>query len=558
MGSGRLHLRRAWAATLLLSACAITASGCGNTSSSAAGSDAGRPRHGGQVTLGMDQEPPCINTTLMCGGMAAASLMAGPLWDGMLDVDDKGQWTPKLATEVPTTANGMVTTVDGRMKVRISIKPEAHWSDDTPISCDDIVFTWKTIMDERWQVGGRVGYDKISSIDCPDERTALYTFSEPYAPYLQVVARSPLPKHDLDGKDFNTYLNDAAPVTSGPFVFGHWKRNVEYVLKRNPDYWNKGPHDLPYLDEMRFVFIKDTNTMKVQLRTGELDWMYPPPDTNLVAELKTYPRSRFQSIPGGFWEQLAFQTESGPTSDVNVRRAIAYGIDRKQLTEVVLRGQTVPLNSTLLTSMKDFHTPAFERYHYSPKDVASNLEAAGYSKQGTYFTKGGKPLTITYKSTAGNALREKVAQLLQQNFRRVGIKMDIAMELPQVFFSQSAPKGAFGIAQWAWSSGTDPQQTQLFTCDNIPSVSNQYAGNNNYRYCNREVTRLMHQADVTPDVAARSAMLKQAQELMADDVPLLPLYQRPDTVAYSNRLNGIVNNPMGGQLWNVADWWVSS
>ena len=558
MGTGRArHINELLRAAGMLCACMLVAVGCGSETPADGAAASGPPRHGGQIILGMDQEPPCLNTMLVCGGMAAASLMTSPVWDSFIAINRDGKHYPLMATEIPTTENGGVATVGGKMVVRMGIRDEAHWSDNAPVTCDDMVFTWQTIMSDKWQIGSRLGWDQIEAITCPTPKKIEIRFSKPYAPYLSVVGAAPLPKHDIEGKDFNTYLNAGAPVSSGPFIFDSWKRNVEYVLKRNPNYWNKGSNDLPYLDKLKYTFIKDTNTMKIQLRTGEVDWINPPPDTSLVDELKSYPRARYQSIPGGFWENFAFNSQAQPTSDINVRKAIAHSIDRKQLTDVVLRGQTVPLNSTLLPAAKEFYLPAWEQYDYSPEKAKSYLEKAGYKRSGQYFTKGGKDLTITFSTTAGNALREKVAQLLQQTFKKIGIRMEIETELPQVFFAQTLPSGKYQTAEWAFSSSVDPTQTSLFSCDQIPTKENNFMGSNNYRYCNEETTRLLKLADASPDIEKRAAALKDVQRIMADDIPLLPLYQRPETVAYTTRLQNVQNNPLGGQLWNVAEWWVT-
>jgi peptide/nickel transport system substrate-binding protein len=412
-------------------------------------------------------------------------------------------------------------------------------------------------MDERWLVGGRLGWDKIKSVDCSNPKLIVTHWMEPYAPFLRIMSAAPLPAHELRGKDFNKFWNDRVTVSNGAFKFDHWSRSVEYVLKRDPNYWNAGKNDLPYLDTLTYRFVKDTNTMKIQLRTGEVDWINPPPDTSLIDELKTFPRSSFQSIPGGYWEHIAFQTKRPPLDNVNVRRGIAFAIDRKQLTDVVLRGQTEPLDSPLLPAAKDYYEPVFKDFVYDEKQVAENLTKAGYKRDGQWWTKDGKPLTIVFKSTAGNALRMKVAQVLQQAFKHNGIKMEIALELPAVFFGQSTIGGKYDLAEWAWSSDVDPTQTGLFACDQIPSSKNKFEGSNYYQWCNAKATAALHEADRSPDTATRAAQLKIAQEVLAQEVPLLPLYQRPDTVAYSNRLHGIRNNPLGGQLWNPYDWWVS-
>jgi peptide/nickel transport system substrate-binding protein len=111
---------------------------------------------------------------------------------------------------------------------------------------------------------------------------------------------------------------------------------------------------------------------------------------------------------------------------------------------------------------------------------------------------------------------------------------------------------------WAWSSGIDPSQETMFPCDQIPSEANDYSGQNNYRYCNEEVSRLIKEGNVTTDLQKRIQITHRIQTLMAADMPLLPLFQRPETLAYTDRSQGLDNNPLGGLVWNAADWAVTA
>jgi peptide/nickel transport system substrate-binding protein len=270
------------------------------------------------------------------------------------------------------------------------------------------------------------------------------------------------------------------------------------------------------------------------------------------------PRSDFQSEPGAFWEQLAFNTANGPLKDVRVRQAIAYSIDRDQIAETVLKGQVKVLNSTILPAKEEYYVPAWEKYKAEPKKAQALLEEAGYERDGTYYAKDGKPLTVVFKSTAGNPLRLKVSQLLQQRLKANGIQMEIVLEPANVFFGQSTVQGAYDIGLWAWSSGVDPGQRTTFSCDSIPSEANENSGQNFYRYCNEDVTKWLEESEVTTSVDDRIALTKQIQEQMAEDMALLPLFQRPETIAYTNRVRGMESNPLGGLVWNVADWGVSA
>lgn len=544
-------------APLVMVALALLASGCGS-SAETAGAEGAEPRSGGEVVLGMDQQPQCLNTLLVCGGMAATTMIWSVVFDDMYTIRPDGTYVTRMATEVPSVDNGRVKVADGGMTVSVTLRKGLTWSDGKPLTCDDVRFRWETTMDERWLIGSRLGWDLVEDIQCPTPTEIVWVFSEPYAPFLGLVSAAPLPRHALKGKDFNTYLNDALPVASGPYRFVRWNRSVDVVLERNPRYWNRGKEGKPYIDRLRYVFVPDTNTLKIQLRTGEVDWISPPPDTSLSQELETFPRSEFQVLAGSFWEQLAFNNAKFPTDDPAVRQALSYAVDREQLAKVVLRGQVDVLQSTLLPSVEQFYNPAWEMYSYEPAKVKAILAKAGWKRNGQYYEKNGRPLTVVLKSTAGNALRMKTVQVLQQGWKENGIKAEILLEAPEVFFGQTTVQGAYHIGLWAWSSSPDPTQQSLFSCDQIPTRANDYEGTNNYRYCNQQVTKLLQQADVTPDVDARAKLLREAQRLMAIDAPLLPLFQRPDTVAYGGRLHGIENNPLGGQLWNVDGWWVDA
>lgn len=560
MGPGRTTIfRRLTAYALALMALALVVSGCGGSADSAAADPDAPKQHGGSVTIGMDQEPACLNSKIQCGSMAATSMISASLFDGLLMVDAEGNYAPQIASEVPTKENGAVKdTADGGMTVTMHLKPEARWSDGHPITCEDVAFNWSTTMDERWQIVSRKGWELISDVQCPDPLTAVFVFKERYAPYLGLVGAGPLPKHVLDGKDFNKYFNDAIPIASGPFMLKKWNRAVDVQLKRNPKYWDAGNDDRPFLDTIRYVFVADTNTLKIQLRTGEVDVISPPPDSTLKEELEGFPRGDFQIEPDIYWEQIAFNNAKAPTNDINVRKAIAYSIDRDQITDVVLKKQVKRLDSTLLPAKKEYYVPAWKDVKYDPKEAAAFLEKSGYKRNGQYYEKGGKPLTVLFKSTAGNNLRLKVAQLLQQRLKANGIKMDIALEPPNVFFGQSTPQGNYQMALWAWSSGIDPSQETMFPCDQIPSEANEFSGQNNYRYCNKRVSELIAKGNVTTDKAERIAITHEIQTLMAADMPLLPLFQRPATLAYTDRIQGMDSNPLGGLVWNAADWAVTA
>ena len=541
---------------------ALAASGCGDDSAGAQAATDGAPQRGGEIVVSLAKEPPIINPWLAPGAMAVTNMLVDGLNDPIVTLDEQGVWQPVLAERVPTPANGDVqTTPGGGMTISFTIRERAAWSDGVPLRCEDVVFTWKTVMTPDYQLSNRLGWDQVEAIDCPTPRRVVIHMKRPYALYMsRILALGPLPAHELRGKDFNTFWNSRITISSGPFLFGEWQRGVRLVLRRNRDYWNSGKLRRPLLDKVTFRFVKDANTLKMQLRMNEADVAFIPADTNLVEELKATPDIAFASLPGAVVEQLVLQTGRPPLDDRDVRLALAYAIDRAMITDVVLKGQVKPLQQTMVPSQAVYATDSFSIYHPNPAKVREHLERAGWQRaggDGGAWTKGGKQLEMTYVVGAGSMpFRASVGQLLQQQLKRQGIKLTLQQITPEVLYSQVAPKGSFDIGEWSEPTGIEPDPSLLFGCDQIPRKP-QWAGKNRYRWCDREVDAMLHRADAMVNPAERAKLVAEIDHRIGADVPLLPLFRSPDTVAWSLRVHGLKPNAAMNHTWNMADWWVA-
>jgi len=546
---------------LALLALTLLASGCGSASTETAeAAEGAEPQRGGSLTVSLSKEPAIINPWLAQGAMAVTWMLIDGTNDPLVLLDQGGRWQPVLAERVPTVENGDVrTTSGGGMDVHLMIRREASWSDGVPLRCDDVAFTWRTVMDKEHLLSNRLGWDALASVDCPSEREVVLRFDEPYALYMsRILALPPLPRHALEGKDFNTFWNDRITVSSGPFLFDEWQRGVRLVLRRNPRYWNAGPRQRPYLDRIVFRFVKDANTLKMQLRMTEADVAMIPTDTNLVAELKATPDVDFAAPPGAVVEQLVFQNGRPPLNNVDVRKAVAYAVDREMLTEVVLRKQVGPAHSTMVPSTPAYESSPFSRFEPSAAKVKKHLEAAGYRRSGTGpWKKGGKALELEFVAAAGSyPYRTRVAQLLQQQLEGHGIGMSITLIMPEVLYSSVAPQGRFDLGEWSELTGVEPAPALLYTCAAIPRKP-QWAGKNRFRYCNPKVDALVARADRTADAAARGELIREIDSILADDAVMLPLFFPPDVVAWNQRVGGIVPNAASYHTWNLEDWWLA-
>ncbi|MCW2972823.1 MAG: extracellular solute-binding protein family 5, partial [Thermoleophilia bacterium] len=369
---------------LLVVGLGLLTAGCGSSSdaATAAGVDVGTPRHGGTVWMETAQEPPVLNSFLGAGGMSITEVVTAPLKSTWIQVDDHGVWQPLLATSVPTLANGgVVRTPSGGVQLAFDIQPAAVWSDREPITCQDLRFTWRTVMNPKWAIGSRIGWERIQRIDCPTPKRVRMVLDRPYAPYLSaLLATAPLPQHALQGRDFNSVWNNRITVSSGPFVFDRWERGDRITMRRNPNWWRAGPEQKPYVDRLVVRFVADTASLKLDLRMGDADIVGIPPDTNLAKELKSIPDARFVVLPGAGWENLTFNTGRFPFDDARVRRAVAFAVDRDSLVDVALDHQVPRLDSTLLPYQAPYYRPSFDRYRADHAQVDVRMQAAGWTR----------------------------------------------------------------------------------------------------------------------------------------------------------------------------------
>lgn len=556
------HRAALWALLVVL---VLIAGGCGSSETlEDANADPGAPRSGGSVVVAVAKEPPVLNFWLAPGAMAITQQITDGLSDPLVVLDEEGGWEPVLATSVPTLQNGGVElTDDGGMVVTVDLHPRATWSDGTPISCEDVRFTWQTMIDERWQIATRLGWEQIREVQCPTTQRAVIVFGERYAPYLsRILAWPPLPKHVLHGTDFNTFWNERITVSSGPYVFDSWQRGVRVTVRRNERYWRAAvdPEAAAKLDRIVFRFVKDANTLKMQLRMQEADIAFIPADTNLATELEATPDVAFEVLPGAVIEYLLFRTDKAPLNDVRVRQALAYAIDREMITKVILTGMVPPVQSPMISTQAPLYADSpYERYAKpDPAKVTQLLTEAGWTRSGDGpWTKDGTPLELTWVAGAGSMpFRALVAQLVQEQLRRQGIRTEIKLIPSEVLYSINAPRGRFDIGEWSELTGAEPLPNLIFGCGEIPRKPS-WAGKNRMAWCDERAQDLMSRADTTVDPAARAELVKQANAIIAEQVPVVPLFQSPDVVAWSTSVHGLRLNPAGLHTWNVEQWWVS-
>jgi peptide/nickel transport system substrate-binding protein len=556
----------------------IGATALGVASATALG--ASKPPQGGQVLFGQEFPPDCLMIMLnSCNSSYAARIVAnGNILQNMLTANKAGKYVPVLATKIPTGND--VTLKNGQLSVTWHIQPAAKWSDGKNLTTDDVIFTWKTEINPAWSVVSRTGWRDISTIKKIDSKTFKVVFKKgkTYAPWKDLFSESGgtfiYPKHVLAGQDINTVWNNGGfdkgkPfVGSGPYMLKSYSTDGSTaVVVKSPKYWGKSVKGAagggPNIAGINYSSGIGSTGVITQIKSGELNLVYPLPNFALTNQLPSTPNLLFTQQPEYAFEHIALNTEKPPLNDVNVRRALAYALNRTGVASAI-GGHITVLNSILAPNQFGY-TPAYQQYTYNPAKAQQILKDDGWAPGGPNgaWQKNGESLTIKINYTPSNTQRQTTLTYLASQAKAAGFNI-IPNPDPNIFAS-SLPQGDFQAAEFTFIGSTDPSETSLLDAQQVPTQANNFAGQNYYRYTG--TSGLWNASDYalslkgTPiDEPAggtkRLNLLKKAQNKLAADVPFIPLYQPPATLAMKNTLVGPTTNPTQVDfLWNSAAWY---
>lgn len=556
-----MHRRLLWLVAVAALVAAIGIAGSASAGSSKA-HHVLKPKVGGTLIFGSEQEPPCMNPELNdCNNTWQAYYTQLVLRSSFV-VNPHFVYTNDLITKARLQLNPE--------RVTYYINKKAKWNDGKPVTGNDYVFTMKTILNKAWDAkptgGGiisRVGYDQIKSSKVSGHgKIVTFTFKPNFADWKDLFGFI-LPQHALQGtdltKDFLNNFNSpktGKPISDGPFYFVKWNKGSDFSLARNTKWW--GPHR-PYLNKIVARFLTDSNTEIQQVRGGEVDAIYPQPQLPLAA-LRQAPGLVVQSHLGPIWEHIDINLTKGNPLLKNlwVRQALMMAINRPQLLSTLfskLNPSLKPLDNLIYLNNNPAYVAHFKKYDYNATKSANLLKAHGCTKGGDgIYSCGGTRMSFQFESTAGNQLRELAFEVMQQQLKSNGIEITNNFKPSNIFFGQDLPNGNYELGMYAWSApSVDPSTgTAIYFCPNDGGGQN-YTG-----FCNNKVDALFKRGNTTLTPKLRTSYFNQADSILSNVLPTIPLYQKPTFLVYHTYVKGMTDNVLSaGPMWNAQNWWLS-
>ncbi len=534
----------------------------------------------GQVNIIYWQAPSILNPYLSGGtkDTQSASLILEPL----ARYNENGELVPWLAESIPTVDNGGFA--EDLTSITWVLKEGLMWSDGTPVTAADAVFTAEYCMHPEGGCAQLKNFGGVTNVEAVDERTIKVNFEAPtpfpYGPLVGV--QSPI----IQKAQFQDCLGPKAPecttqnfgpTGTGPFVVEEFKPNDVITLVANDKYREDGK---PAFAKVNFKGGGDAAAAgRAVLETGEFDYAWNlqlAPD--VIANMEKGGKGEAVAAFGSLLERIMLnQTNPDPAlspeersvirphpslGDPAVYQALSLAIDRPLLVEIGY-GKAGRVSCNLVPAPEAYASTTFSCDKQDIDAANKLLDDAGWAMGADGVrAKDGVRLSYLYQ-TSTNAVRQDFQALIKQWWSEIGVESELRNISGSVFFGgdpgspDTFQKFYADVEMYANNfDGTDPQSyLGQYTCDKAPRPDTQWQGENISRFCSEDFDKLYKELERTAEASERHRISKELNDMIVSNGALIPLVHRGRVSGKSNTLGGVVLNVWDSELWNVADWY---
>ena len=533
------------------------------------------------IIIPIPSDPPGFNAYLSDTGYE--EVLGELVYEGLAEMAPDGSFYARLARELPTRENGGISA-DG-LTVTWKLRDHIVWSDGTPFTSDDVLFTYEALHHPNNKLAHSTGVDLIDSVETPDDYTIILNYRESYANiWGQFSGRGMgiFPRHAcgdpgwMAGWDCNTQ-----PVGTGPFVLQSWEEDKELVLARNRLYWQT---ERPFLDRLVFPIVPNDAERADLLGDGDAHaslWLTDD-QTEYLQEIEGL---RWASLPTRWLLRVVFNLSQPPDQDETdtlqaitphfaladplVRQALDMAINRQQLVEEAFGDRARVASSEFYHGFAT--CPDIAETPYNPEAARALLAQAGWldldgngvlESHGVSNIPDDTEFRITLLSIEGWDSLTKAQKLIAQMWKEVGVRVryDLtgARDLRGGWQEGGLEvHGQFDADLWDDGyPGVDPTDYLIwrYASWSVPSMEDGGRGGNVMRFAHPEVDSLLQHALTQVDPLDRRVSLCQIGGILGEQRPMLYLVYFTETHAFSPRLQGMVINPNDALTWDAFNW----
>jgi len=543
-----LTLLLAASAALWLSACTQVSTSDDHSARNGARSLHNNSTQPGIVRYALGSDINTLNPTITT--LAVEQNVAGAIFDGLVEINDQQRLIPDLATVVPSVRNGGISR-DGKT-ITYHLRHGVVWHDGKPFSADDVIFTFRTILNPRVNAPNTAIYEQVRAISAPDPYSVVVQLKSPSAPAVaQLFCNGEngeiIPRHLLqNSSDFNRDPFAVKPVGTGPMEMDHWEHGSRLVLKPNPHYFRGAPH----IRQLQILFISDHNTRLTMLSAKELDVGEIPLATQLPT-LRSITGYTVSLVSGYTGVHATFNVTRTPFDDVRVRQALVLALDRKRFVANTYGESGVPADSTL-PPYNWAYSPDNHSLPYDVRRANTLLDQAGW-KLGSdgIRARDGRRLQFSLLTYAGATARGILAQQMQNAWHAIGADVTVRPIPINVLFARDSMynKAEFDVALDGFVYDPDPDRSVNFGTKYFSPV-----GYNAARFSDREIDALSERGLALYDQRQRKPIYVRLQQRLNELVPVIPIAWPKTIYVVNNDLRGFKPEPVNSDFWNVQEW----
>ncbi|MDJ0536336.1 MAG: peptide ABC transporter substrate-binding protein [Xenococcaceae cyanobacterium MO_207.B15] len=525
------------------------------------------------------QAPTILNPHLSTGfkDAEASRITLEPL----ATFDNNNQLIPFLAAEIPTVENGGIAE-DGK-SVTWKLKQDIKWSDGTPFTAADVVFTYEYVVNPQVAAVSKGNYDVVASVEAIDDYTVKVNFRDVNpAWYLIFVGAQGmiLPKHiyqSYNGENAREAPANLKPIGTGPYQVVEFKPGDTVIYEPNPEFREA--------DTLGFERVElkgggdATSAARAVLQTGDADYAYNlQVEAPILEELEAAGKGKVVANFGALMERIIINhsdpnkaTDDGERSsikfphpffsDFKVRQALALAINRDTIAKQ-LYGITGKVTPNFLVAPQQY-VSADTSYEYNLEKANQLLDESGWrdTNGNGIRDKDGVEMSIVFQ-TSVNPLRQKTQAVIKQGLESIGMEVELKSIDASVYFSSDPQNNQtlerfYADLQMFTTGNTNPDPgtyMKFYICEEIPQKVNSWSGYNNSRYCNPQYDQLWQQSNVELDTQKREEIFIQMNDLLVNEVVGIPLVHRADVVAFSNDITGYELTPWDMRTWDIMNW----
>lgn len=454
------------------------------------------------------------------------------LFDGLTDHDGNNQIIPRLAESWEYDAETITYT--------FHLKEGVKWHDGEPFTAEDVKFTFEAIQNPENASENAPNYEDVEQIIVLDETTVSFQLSAVNTAFLEYMTMAVMPKHLLEGEDWQESAFFRAPVGTGPYKLKEWDVGQSITMVKNEDYFD----GTAKIDTIIFKIVTDDNAKALQLQSGELDLaQITPKDASVfqgkngftVYDMTTSDyRGILYNFGNEYWQENA-----------DLIPAINYAIDRQAILDTVLLGCGEVAYGPLQRNIYNYED--VEHYDHSPAKAAELLKSVGCEKdEEGYWCRNGERISFTINASPGDQVRIDMAQVAAQQLQAVGLA--VKADIPAEGIDWGGQECC--IIGWGSPFDADDHTYKVFGTDK---------GANYSGYSNKLVDQYLIQARQTEDTDKRAEAYATFQTELAN-TPAYTFFCYIDAIyAADDRICGISKDTVLGHhgvgiFWNICEW----